>query len=207
MNVLKTAILGAGMAAFSLLGVTTAAQAEIEQYKFDTVHTQIIFFVDHLGFSKSEGEFIDFDGGFTFDRGQPENSSVEVTIQTVSIDMDDEKWDEHMKNEDFFNVEKFPTMTFKSTGIEVTGENTANITGDLTLLGVTKPVVLNVTHNKSGKHPFGEKYAAGFSATASLKRSDFGMTYGLPMVGDDVEIRIEVEAEREETGGEGAVNH
>jgi len=182
------------------------AQAQVERYSFDKAHTQIMFFVNHLGFSNSHGDFLDFDGHFVFDRGQPEKSGVEVTIQTASIDMNSEKWDEHMKNEDFFHVEKFPAMTFKSTDIEVTGENTANITGDLTLLGVTKPVTLAVTHNKSAKRPMGKTYVAGFSATASLKRSDFGMTYGLPMVGDDVQIRIEVEGIRDETGGEGQGN-
>ncbi|HBR69527.1 MAG TPA: hypothetical protein DEA55_09155 [Rhodospirillaceae bacterium] len=189
-----------------LTGFSGAAQAQIEQYTFDKAHTQILFFVDHLGFSKSHGEFLNFDGGFTFDRGEPAKSNVEITIKTASIDMNDQKWNDHMKNADFFNVEKFPNMTFKSTGIEVTGENTANITGDLTILETTKPVVLAVTHNKSGKHAFGEKFMAGFSATTNIKRSDFGMTYGLPMVGDDVEIRIQVEGERVEAGGEGLGN-
>lgn len=187
-----------------LITVSLPAHADIEKYTFDKAHTQILFFVNHLGFSNSQGEFLEYDGNFMFNRAEPEKSSIDVTIQTASIDMDDEKWDDHMKNEDFFNVEEFPTMTFKSTGIEVTGENTADITGDLTLLGVTKPVTLSVTHNKSGKHPFGEKYVAGFSAHATLKRSEFGMDYGLPMVGDDVEIRIEVEGIRE--GDQGTSN-
>ncbi len=169
-----------------------------ESYKFDTVHSQVIFFVDHLGFAKSEGEFLDFDGGFTFDQENPENSVINVSIDTNSIDMDDDAWDTHMKSDHFFNVEKFPKMTFKSTMIEVTGDNSANITGDLTLLGVTKPVVLKTIYNKSGENPYSKKFEAGFSATASLKRSDYGMTYGLPGVGDDVEIRIEVEAVRDE---------
>ena len=89
-------------------------------------------------------------------------------------------------------------MTFKSTDIKVTGENTADITGDLTILETTKPVVLKTTFRKAGKHPFGDKYAAGFSASAKIKRSDFGMNYGLPNVGDDVTIRIEVEAVRQD---------
>ncbi len=187
-------------------GFSSTAQAQIEKYSFDKAHTQILFFVNHLGFSTSHGEFLDFDGHFVFDRGEPAKSSAKVIIQTAGIDMNDEKWDAHMKNEDFFNVEKFPTMTFKSTGIEVTGENTANITGDLTILETTKPVVLAVTHNKSDKHAFSGKFVAGFSATANIKRSEFGMKYGLPMIGDDVEIRIQVEGVREELGGEGLGN-
>lgn len=180
---------------FFVMGISTA-RAQIERYEFDTAHTQIIFFVSHLGFSISEGEFLDFDGFIEFNRDEPAKSKVEVVIDTNSIDMDDQKWDDHMKNEDFFHVEKYPTMTFKSTGIDVTGEKTAKITGDLTILETTKPVTLDVKFNKAGKHPFGDKYAAGWSATAALKRSEFGMKYGLPMVGDDVEIRIEVEAIR-----------
>ncbi|GJL85551.1 MAG: polyisoprenoid-binding protein [Micavibrio sp.] len=187
-------------------GFAAPAQAQIEKYSFDKAHTQILFFVNHLGFSNSHGEFLDFDGTLTLNRGELAKSGVDVTIQTASIDMNDEKWDTHMKNEDFFHVEKFPTMTFKSTDVEVTGENTANVTGDLTILETTRPVVLAVTHNKSGKHPMGEKYQAGFSATVAIKRSDFGMTYGLPMVGDDIQIRIEVEAVRQELGGEGQGN-
>ncbi len=188
--ILTTMVMGT-----ALIAQQSFAQ-EVEKYNFDTVHTQIVFFVDHLGFSKSEGEFLDFDGFFTFDRNKPEESKVEITIDTSSIDMDDEKWDSHMKNEDFFNVEQFPSMTFKSTDIKLTGEKTAEFTGDLTLLGVTKPVTLNVTYNKSGKHPFSGKFVSGFSATSSLKRSDFGMTYGLPAIGDEVELRIEVEGIR-----------
>ncbi len=187
-------------------GFSSSANAQIENYSFDKAHTQILFFVNHLGFSNSQGEFLDYDGHFIFDRGELDKSSVEITIQTASIDMDDEKWDAHMKNEDFFDVEKFPTMTFKSTGIELTGENTANITGDLTILGVTKPVVLTTVHNKSDKHAFSGKFVAGLSATATIKRSDFGMNYGLPMIGDDVQIRLEVEGIRAEQGGEGQGN-
>ncbi len=190
----------------ALLFIPSGAQAQIEKYSFDKAHTQILFFVNHLGFSNSQGEFHDYDGHFLFDRGEPDKSSVDVTIQTASIDMDDEKWDAHMKNTDFFDVEKFPTMHFKSTGIEVTGDNTANITGDLTILGVTKPAVLAVTHNKSDKHAFSGKYVAGFSATATIKRSEYGMEYGLPLVGDEAQIRIEVEGIREEQEGEGANN-
>ncbi len=199
---MKRLLLSAATAAIFL--VPASAQAQIETYSFDKAHTQILFFVNHLGFSNSQGEFHEYDGQFIFDRDEPAKSSVDVTIQTASIDMDDEKWDAHMKNADFFDVEKFPTMTFKSTGIEVTGENTANITGDLTILGVTKPAVLAVTHNKSDKHAFSGKYVAGFSATTTIKRSEYGMEYGLPLIGDEAQVRIEVEGIRAEQGEEKA---
>lgn len=172
------------------------ARAEVQTYEFDKLHTQILFFADHIGYSKSHGVFRDFDGQFVFDTAQPEKSSVNVTIKTASLDMGDEKWDTHLKGADFFNIEKFPDMTFKSTSITVTGENTADITGDLTLLGVSKPVVLHVKHNKSGLHPMTNQHMAGFSATAMIDRADWGMAYGSPMMGTDVELRIEVEGTR-----------
>ena len=204
----KFLILAASVGAISMMQPVLAEtppkheNKEADHYTFDKAHTQILFFVNHLGFSMSQGEFLDYDGHFHFNTKEPSKSDVHVTIQTASIDMDDKKWDDHMKNKDFFDVENYPTMTFKSTKIDVTGDNTANITGDLTLLGTTKPVTMAVTHNKSDKHPFGGKYVSGFSATAKLKRSEFGMTYGLPGVADDVEIRIEVEGVRTEEGEE-----
>lgn len=172
---------------------TSAAWAAPERYAFDTEHTQIFFSVNHLGYSHSTGKFPDFDGHFILDPKQPENSNVEVTINTNNIEIGSQAWVDHLRNADFFNVEKFPTMTFKSTKVDVTGEKTAKVTGDLTLLGVTKPVTLDVTMNKRDVHPYSGKMAAGFSVRGKLKRSDFGMNYGVPAVGDEVEIRIEVE--------------
>lgn len=174
------------------MSVTASVQAA-ERYTFDKAHTQILFFADHLGFSQSQGEFHDYDGHFMIDRSAPENSSVEVTIKTASIDMDDDKWDAHLKNEDFFHVEKHPEMTFKSTSVELEGDDKAHVMGDLTMLGQTHPVTLHVTHNKSGKHPFSGKHVAGFSAHAEIDRSQWGMDYGLPMMDPKVTIRIEVE--------------
>jgi len=167
-----------------------------QTYEFDKAHTQILFFVDHLGFSKSQGEFHDYDGKIVFDQENPENSMVEVTIKTDSIDMDDEKWDKHMRNKDFFDVKQYPVMTFKSTEIVKTSDNTADVVGDLTILDVTRPVVLKTTFNKADVHPFSKRYVAGFSANAVINRSDYGMDYGLPGVGDTVDIRLEVEAMR-----------
>lgn len=170
-----------------------SAHAEPKTYSFDKLHTQILFFVNHLGFSYSNGKFLDFEGGFTFDETQPANGQVDVTIKTDSINMDDATWDDHLKAKDMFNVAEFPTMTFKSTKVDMTGDKTAKLTGDLTLIGVTKPVILDVTFNKCGEHPFSKKHTCGFSARGSLKRSEWGMMKGIPMLGDDVELRIEVE--------------
>ncbi len=201
---MKKLLLSLGV--LSVMGLAQPAAAEIERYTLDKPHTQILFFADHLGFSHSMGKFTDYSGSIVFNREDPAGSSVEVSIPTASLEMNDDAWNQHMKGADFFNVEKFPTMTFKSTAIKVTGDNMADITGDLTLLGVTKPVTLHVKHNSSGKHAFSGKYISGFSATGTIKRSDFGMNYGLPAVGDEVELRIEVEAIREEAEGESTSN-
>lgn len=182
----------------ALMGAAVPALAAADKYAFDPAHTQIFFSADHLGFSRSTGRFNKFTGGFTFDEKAPENSSVEVSIDMNSVDMGSEAWDKHLKSADFFNVEKFPTMTFKSTKIEKTGEKTGKLTGDLTLLGVTSPVTLDVTYNQSGIHGYTKSYVAGFSATGTVKRSDFGMTYGLPGVGDDIALNIQVEGVRED---------
>lgn len=176
-----------------------AAAAAPVKYDFDKAHTQVFFAVSHLGFSFSQGRFNELDGHFVFDAENPAASSVEVAIKAASIDMGLERWDDHMKNADFLDVEKFPEITFKSTAIEVTGENTANITGDLTILGVTRPAVLATTMNKRGPHPMSGKDYIGFSATSTIQRSAFGMNYGLPNVGDDVTIRIEVEGSAAES--------
>ena len=105
-------------------------------------------------------------------------------------------WNPYILRYYFFHVEKFPKMTFISTKVESISKNTMKVFGDLTILDHTEPVTLNVTHNKSGKHPFSGKYTSGFSATTQVKRSLFGMTYGLPALGDDIEIRLEVEGQR-----------
>ena len=174
----------------------TLGNAQSSEFLLDPVHTQILFYCDHLGFSKSQGEFLRFQGNFSFDPNHPQNSSAMVNIDTASIEMDNEKWNEHMRNKDFFDVENYPTITFKSSSIELLGQDRAKVHGDLTILGKTHPVTLNVKYNKSGVHPFSGKYIAGFSATTTVKRSQYGMTYGLPALGDDIEIRLEIEGER-----------
>lgn len=181
--------------AFMLIGIAPA-RAEIETYGFDKDHTQIIFGVNHMGYTTSRGKFMDFDGSIEFNRSEPAKSKVDVTIQTNSIEMGTDLWNEHVMAANLLDATTYPTMTFKSTDIEVTGDTSAKIKGDLTLHGITKPVVLDVIFNNASKAPMGEDYKAGFSATANLKRSDFGIDYGIPMVGDEVDIMIEVEAIR-----------
>lgn len=175
-------------------GITfSAAQAAPQTFTLESPHTQILFSVNHLGFSNSYGKFTGYEGTIVFDPEAPAASSVDVTIDAKSVDLNHAKWNDHVKNADILDTEKFPNITFKSTKIEVTGEKTANITGDLTIRGVTKPVVLATVFNKLDKHPMKGEVVAGFSATAQFKRSDFGVSYGLPNVGDEMKIIIEVE--------------
>jgi polyisoprenoid-binding protein YceI len=184
----------------ALILASAPAFAKPEKYTFDPAHTQVMFQVDHIGFSHPHGRFDKFGGGFTFDAEHPEQSSIDVSIDTGSIDMASEDWNRAMKGGNFFNTDKFPKMTFKSTKIEKTGANTGKVTGDLTIIGVTKPVTLDVTYNKSGIHPYNKNYISGFSATGELSRSDFGMKWGAPGIGDKVKLDIQVEGIRQDFG-------
>ncbi|MFN4088330.1 MAG: YceI family protein [Alphaproteobacteria bacterium] len=186
--------------AAAVLSLGLASPAAATDFTVDADHTMMFFKVDHLGYSNMIGRFNKVEGRFTFDEKAPEAASVELTIDTASIDTNHKRRDDHLRSPDFFNVQEFPEMTFRSTKVEVTGENTGKVTGDLTLLGVTRPVTLDVTFNKVAPHPlpqYNKVLTAGFSARGTLNRSDFGMTYVLPAVGDAVTLMIEIEgAER-----------
>jgi len=190
--------LSAALIAAALFFSAPAQAGKPDAFTFDKTHTQIFFSVSHLGFSFSTGSFTDFDGGFSFSEQKPEQSSVQVAIDAASLSLHDAKWEEHLKSADFLNVAEHPKITFKSTKVEKTGDTAGRITGDLTLLGVTKPVTLDVIFNKAAIHPYSKQFVAGFSAKTSINRSDFGMDYGLPGIGDEVNITIEVEGIRTE---------
>lgn len=172
---------------------TTPAFAAPIKYAFDQSHTYIQFHISHLGYSTTIGLLTKYDGTVMFDEKNPENSSVEISFDPKGIRTISEKLDEHLQDASFFNTEKFPTVTFKSTNVHVTKDQMADVTGDLTLLGVTKPVVLKMKLNKMGIHPMQNKKSLGFSGEAMLKRSDFGMDKHIPAIGDDVKITIETE--------------
>lgn len=183
--------------AISLLAGFSGSALAADKYTFDKPHTQIMFSIDHLGFSRSSGKFLDYSGTIMFDREAPEKSSVEITIPVGSLEMGDKTWNEHLLAEKMFDVAKYPDMKFKSTAIKVTGEKTADITGDLTLHGVTKPVTLATTFRKAERVEMMNADKAGFAATTTIRRSDFGMSEGIPMVGDEVQITLEVEANKD----------
>ena len=180
-------------AAFAL--VAGAALAEPQAYSLDTSHSQIVFDYSHLGFSTTTGMFSDITGTIMFDAKDPAASSVEASFPVASLMTGFAGRDEHFLSPDFFGAEgAAPEVTFKSTGIEVTGDTTALITGDLTLNGVTKEVVLDTTLNQQGTHPMENKPWLGFDATTTLLRSDFNAGMFAPAVSDEVEVRISVEA-------------
>jgi len=183
-----------GAALFS----ASAALAEAEKYMLDASHSQIVFSYDHLGFSTTWGMFSGFEGEIMFDQANPAASSVSVSMPVKSMLTGWEGRFQHFMSKDFFDAADDEMVSFASTGIEVTGETTAKITGDLTLNGVTKPVVLDAVLNKTGDHPMANKPWAGFSATTSVLRSDFGLGMFAPYVSDKVAIQISIEAMKAE---------
>jgi len=179
------------VSALSFSLVTPAITADT--YKLDPMHTAVTWHINHFGFSNPSGKFMNVDGTLTLDEKNPSASKVTVTIPIETMDSGITKLDEHLKTKDFFNVAAFPTATFISDKVEVTGKDAAVVHGTLTVRGVSKPVDLNVKLNRLGENMM-KKKTAGFSATATVKRSDFGMTSYLPGLGDEVKLDIESEA-------------
>lgn len=168
--------------------------AAAERWEFDRAHTQVLFTVSHLGFTELTGQFRELSGELMLDREDLSKSSVTARIDTASIDMNFEQLDAHLKKKDFFDVENHAGMLFTSTRVEKVADDRLTVHGDLSLLGKTRPVSLDVRINKLGTHPMSGKPYGGFTATTSLKRSDWGMSYGVPNVGDEIGIRINLEA-------------
>lgn len=164
-----------------------------DTYTADGSHTYPAFEVSHLGYSIARGRFDKTTAKVSLDRNA-KTGSVEVSIDTASINTGWSKRDEHLRSEDFFNVAKFPTMSFKSTGFKFDGDRLVGVDGELTLLGVSKPVSLTVTGFRCGAHPMNKKELCGADASTSIKRTDFGMKYGVPAIGEEVRIAIGIEA-------------
>lgn len=186
----KTAV--ALFGAFACLSMTAGAMAA-DTYTIDSRHTFPVFEVNHLGFSTQRGRFNNVTGKIMLVPEQ-KSGSIEVMIDSASIDMGLEAWDKHMRGEDFFNVEKFPGMAFKSTKLMYEGDKLVGAEGDFTLLGVTRPVRLDVKGFACGIHPINKKALCGADISTTIKRSEFGMTKYLPGIGDTVLISIPVEA-------------
>ena len=180
------------------LAITASANAELSdvpsgEYGLDDHHAYISFTYSHIGFSTPHIGFRKFDANLTLDSESPENSVIEVVIDTTSIDSRVDEFDDHLKSADFFEVETYPQATFTSTSVKPTGENTFDITGDLTIKNVTRPVTLSATLNKAAMHPMRKVPTVGFSAETTIMRSDFDLGRAVPAVGDEVTIYVTVE--------------
>lgn len=186
---MKSFVLAAGLAA-----AATLANAGAEKYVLDASHSQIVFSYNHLGYSTTYGMFSGFDGEIQFDQEDPAASSVAVSFPVASMLTGWEARLGHFLSADFFDATEDEMVTFVSTSIEVTGENTALITGDLTLNDVTKSVVLDAKLNQAGDHPMAGQPWAGFDATTTLVRSDFNLGQFAPFVSDEVPVMISIEA-------------
>ncbi|MBP8236438.1 MAG: YceI family protein [Pseudomonas sp.] len=175
-----------------------AGQVMAADYAIDKQgqHAFVNFKISHLGYSWLYGTFKDFDGSFSFDAAKPQDSKVNVTLNTSSVDTNHAERDKHLRSGDFLNVSKHPTATFTSTSVKSTGEGTADITGDLTLNGVTKPVVIAAKFIGEGKDPWGG-YRAGFEGSTKLKLKDFDIQKDLGPASQEVELIISVEGVRQ----------
>ncbi|WP_253273021.1 YceI family protein [Halomonas sp. PR-M31] len=182
-----------------LLGASTA-QAEPQTYRIDPEHFSIGFLIDHIGYQKQLGMFLEGEGEFVYDEQAQTLSSARVEIPAASLFTNHEKRDGHVLSDDFLDAEEYPAIVFEATDFNADSDTQGTLTGDLTMLGETHPVTLDVTLNKAEKYPFGHKqYTFGLSARTTLNRSEWGMTYGVDngMVGDEVELIFEFEGIRQ----------
>jgi len=179
---------------FGAMGLVAAASvAASDSYTIDPNHTFPSFEVNHVGFSTQRGRFNTTRGTLTLDRAAKQ-VAVEITIDANSIDTGYDKLEEHLRKPDFFDVAKFPTIIFKADSGRFDGDRLVALEGQLTMHGETKPVVLQVHNFKCGNHPFTKKPLCSADVTGEIKRTDFGIKYGVPFVGDDVKLFIQVEA-------------
>lgn len=195
MNRIFTALIAAAL--------PMAAIAAPESYTLDPTHTYPNFMVEHWGLSMVYGRFDKSSGKFSFDRAG-KTGTLDVTVETASLTTGDadkgprpRSRDEHLRQADFFNVAEFPRMTFKSTKVNFGAELPKSVEGQLTLLGVTRPVTLTFERFKCGTNPFNKKDRCGGNATATFKRSDFGMKAAIPAVGDEIALNIGFEGDRD----------
>ena len=185
----KTLALG-----LAVSSVATFSMAKPVAYTIDPGHTATVFSWSHFGFSTPSANFSDIQGTITVDNEKPANSSVNVTIPVSSMNTNVKALDEHLQKAEFFDVEKYPNITFKSTKVQALGKNKYKITGDLTIKGVTKPVVLDAVLNKQAVHPMTKLQTIGFNATTSFNRSAFNVGAYVPNVGDKITVNITTEA-------------
>ena len=178
--------------ACSFLSLSISGAAMADSYTIDPSHTYPNFTISHLGFSTMHGRFDKTTGKLTMDEAKG-TGSVDITIDANSINTGFAKRDKHLRSNDFLNATEFPDITYKSTKVTINGDK-ATVEGNLTIMGTSKPVTLSVSKIKCGANPFSKKQMCGFDATGSIMRSDFGIKYGLPAIGDHMNLSLEVEA-------------
>lgn len=178
------------LALLSAPTVMTAAAEEV--YTVDTDHTYIWFRIKHLGIGYSYGRFSNPTGRFTFDDATASNGSIDIQVDAAGVDTDVQKRDNHLKSPDFLNVEKYPVISFKSTSFKKVAENTYSVTGEITLLGQTRPIEIKALQTGAGKDPWG-KHRRAFETKFTIKRSEFGMDFLMSVAGDEVELTVSVE--------------
>jgi polyisoprenoid-binding protein YceI len=180
----------------TMLLITTPFGAyAADVYNLDSTHSYVLWHIDHFGFSNPSGKWM-AEGKLSIDIANPEKSTANITIHVGNIVTGIPALDEHLRTADFFDTKQYPTATFTSTKVIVTNKHSAHLVGNLTVHGMTKSITLDVIMNKQGMHPITHKDSLGFTATAMLKRSDFGMKTYLPGLGDTIELEIEVEASK-----------
>lgn len=196
----KRGFIFAGVASFavgvlaSVAGAYAADEAAVSgTYQTDPGHRYITFSYSHVGYSRPMLRWRDWDATLEWDADNPSASSLSVVIDATSIDSGIDEFDGHLNGDRFFDTANHPKITFVSTKLVKTGDNTGVMTGDLTIKGVTKPVDLNVTLNRTARDGFFKAYKIGFTATGAVKRTDYGMDYAVPVVSDEVEINIQAE--------------
>lgn len=180
---------------FGLLIAASSPAAALDVYEVDPVHSAVSFRIKHLGISYVHGRFNNAAGTVTFDREMPGNNAVKVSVKVADIDTNNADREKHLKSPYFFDAEKYPVISFESETFKKIGADIYEVSGPLTLHGVTRPLTVRVLHVGSGQDPWGG-YRSGFETTFTIKRSDFGMTGMIGSVGDDVELTVNIEGVR-----------
>ena len=198
----RKSILIAAVAALSFTGAAvaqsdalTSKPAEVRSgtYVLDPAHGKITWSVDHMGFSTYVGQFTDVSATLNLNSANPAASKLDASVRMASAGTFSDGLDKHLRTADFFDVANHPTATFRASSIRRTDSDSADIAGNLTLRGVTKPIVIKADFNQAGVNPVDKLYTVGFDGEAKIKRSDFGISYGLPALGDEVTLHFEAE--------------
>jgi polyisoprenoid-binding protein YceI len=191
-------VIALGLAAPALAAAASnPAAVSPGAYKVEPTHTRVLFAVSHMGFTTWYGDFTGASGALQLDPQAPARSHVEVSVPTASVTSTNAKLDGELKGPDWLDAARFPTMTFRSRQVTPTGPNTADVAGDLTLHGVTRPVTLQARFNAAGANPLDNAYTVGFEVSGKIKRSDFGVAKYVPLVGDEVDLIISAAFEKQ----------